>query len=70
MEPTARELPFPVWLAAIFGFAKAGFLALMGVIGLFAWNGVTDPWGIGSLIMAALFNLATGIVGGVEVDAR
>ena len=36
MGATARELPFPVWLAAIFGFAKAGFLALMGVIGVFA----------------------------------
>ena len=59
MEATARELPFPVWLAAIFGFAKAGFLALMGVIGLFAWEGVTDPWGIGSLIMAALFGIAS-----------
>ena len=59
MEATARELPFPVWLAAIFGFAKAGFLALMGVIGVLAWNGVSDPWGIGSLIMAALFGIAS-----------
>ena len=59
MEATARELPFPVWLAAIFGFAKAGFLALMGVIGVLAWDGVTDPWGIGSLIMAALFAIAS-----------
>ena len=25
---------------------------------------------IGTLIMAALFNVATGVVGGVEVDAR
>ena len=59
MEATARELPFPVWLAVIFGFAKAGFLALMGVIGVLAWNGVSDPWGIGSLIMAALFGIAS-----------
>jgi hypothetical protein len=59
MEATARELPFPVWLAAIFGFAKAGFLALMGVIGVLAWNGVSDPWGIGSLILAALFGIAS-----------
>jgi len=59
MEATARELPFPVWLAAIFGFAKAGFLALMGVIGVLAWDGVSDPWGIGSLIMAALFGIAS-----------
>jgi hypothetical protein len=59
MEATRRELPFPVWLAAIFGFAKAGFLALMGVIGVLAWDGVTDPWGIGALVLAALFGLAS-----------
>lgn len=59
MEATARELPFPVWLAAIFGFAKAAFLALMGVIGVLAWDGVSDPWGIGSLILAALFGIAS-----------
>lgn len=59
MEASRRELPFPVWLAAIFGFAKAGFLALMGVIGVFAWNSVTDPWGIGALVLAALFGLAS-----------
>jgi hypothetical protein len=59
MEATARELPFTVWLAAIFGFAKAAFLALMGVIGVLAWNGVSDPWGIGSLILAALFGIAS-----------
>jgi hypothetical protein len=59
MEATARELPFPVWLAAIFGLAKAGYLALMGDIGVLAWDGVTDQWGIGSLIMAALFGIAS-----------
>jgi len=58
MEATVRELPFPVWLAAIFAFAKAGFLALMGIIGLFAWEGVSDPWGIGALVLAALFAIA------------
>jgi hypothetical protein len=59
MEATARELPFPVWLAAIFGFAKAAFLALMGVIGILAWDDVTDPWGIGALVLAALFGIAS-----------
>jgi hypothetical protein len=59
MEATARELPFPVWLAAIFGFAKAAFLALMGIIGILAWDDVSDPWGIGCLIMAALFGIAS-----------
>ena len=59
MEASSRELPFPVWLAAIFGFAKAGFLALMGVIGVLAWDSVTDPWGIGALVLAALFGVAS-----------
>lgn len=59
MEASSRELPFPVWLAAIFGFAKAGFLALMGIIGVFAWDGVSDPWGIGALVLAALFGIAS-----------
>jgi hypothetical protein len=59
MEATARELPFAVWLAAIFGFAKAAFLALMGVIGVLAWDDVTDPWGIGALVLAALFGIAS-----------
>ena len=59
MEASARELPFPVWLAAIFGFAKAAFLALMGVIGVLAWDDVTDPWGIGALVLAALFGIAS-----------
>jgi hypothetical protein len=59
MEATSRELPFPVWLAAIFGFAKAAFLALMGVIGVLAWDDVTDPWGIGALVLAALFGIAS-----------
>ncbi|MCZ7589342.1 MAG: hypothetical protein M5U27_10920 [Gaiella sp.] len=59
MEASSRELPFTVWLAAIFGFAKAGFLALMGVIGVFAWDSVTDPWGFGALVLAALFGVAS-----------
>ena len=59
MEASSRELPFPVWLAAIFGFAKAGFLALMGVIGVLAWDSVSDPWGIGALVLAALFGGAS-----------
>ncbi len=59
MEATRRELPFPVFLASLFGFAKGGFLALMGVIGLFAWEGVSDPWGIGALVLATLFGIAS-----------
>jgi len=59
MEGTRRELPFSVTVAAYFGFAKAAFLGLMGVIGILAWDDVTDPWGIGALVLAALFGLAS-----------
>lgn len=58
MEGT-RELPFVVMIASFFGFAKAAFLGFMGLIGLLAWNDVTEPWGIGALLFAAVFGLAS-----------
>jgi hypothetical protein len=54
-----RELPFVVTIASFFGFAKAAFLGFMGIIGLVAWNDVTEPWGIGALLLAAVFGLAS-----------
>ena len=57
MEGTGRELPFVVLVASFFGFAKAAFLGVMGVIGIVSWDDVSDPWGIGALVLAALFGL-------------
>lgn len=54
-----RELPFVVTIASFFGFAKAAFLGFMGLIGLVAWDDVTEPWGIGALVLAAVFGLAS-----------
>ena len=31
----------------------------MGIIGLVSWNDVTEPWGIGALVLAALFGIAS-----------
>jgi hypothetical protein len=59
VEVASQEAPPAVLLASVFGFAKAGFLGLMGIIGLAAWDDVTDPWGIGALVLAALFGLAS-----------
>jgi len=59
MDETDRALPFPVWLAAMFGFVKAAFLGLMGVIGIIAWDSVSNPWGFGALALAILFGLAS-----------
>ena len=59
MEGTRRDLPFVVMLAALFGFAKAAFLGFLGIIGLVSWNDVTEPWGIGALVLAALFGIAS-----------
>ena len=59
METTRQELPFVVMLASLFGFAKAAFLGFMGIIGLVSWNDVTEPWGIGALVLAALFAIAS-----------
>jgi hypothetical protein len=55
----SRESPPAVWLASVFGFVKAGFLAFMGIIGVATWDDVTEPWGIGALVLAALFALAS-----------
>jgi hypothetical protein len=47
-------------MAALFGVGAIVFLPIFyGVLGF-----------IGTLIMAWLFNVAAGIVGGVEIDAR
>ena len=59
MEESRRDVPSTVFIASIFGFAKAAFLGFMGVIGLISWNDVTDPWGIGALALAALFAIAS-----------
>ena len=54
-----RELPASVFVASLFGFAKAAFLGFMGIIGIIAWDSVTDPWGYGALAIAILFLLAS-----------
>jgi len=59
VEASRRELPFVVMLAAMFGFAKALFLGFMGIIGIATWNDVSNPWGIGALVLAGLFALAS-----------
>lgn len=59
VEVDSREAPFAVWLAAVFGFVKAAFLGFMGIIGVATWDEVSDPWGIGALVLAALFLLAS-----------
>jgi hypothetical protein len=54
-------------VAAFIGFAKAAFLGIMGVIGVFAWDDVTNPWGIGALVLGAFFALASwGLLRGAE----
>jgi hypothetical protein len=59
VEEARRETPLVVVAAACFGFAKAAFLGLMGLIGVLAWDEVSDPWGIGALVLAAVLALAS-----------
>ena len=59
MQGTRQELPFAVLVASIFGFAKAAFLGFMGLVGLLSWQDVTEPWGIGALVLAALLAIAS-----------
>ena len=59
MEGARRDLPFTVLVASFFGFAKAAFLGFIGLVGLLSWEDVTEPWGIGALVLAALFAIAS-----------
>ena len=58
-SPAGRDLPAPVFVASLFGFAKAAFLGFMGIIGILTWEDVTDPWGYGALALAIVFGLAS-----------
>ena len=58
-SPSDRELPASVFIASLFGVAKAAFLGFMGIIGIVSWDSVTDPWGYGALALAILFALAS-----------
>ena len=58
-SPPDRGFPASVFVASLFGFAKAAFLGFMGIIGIVAWDSVTDPWGYGALALAILFGLAS-----------
>ena len=59
IDRAERDLPAPVFIASLFGFAKAAFLGFMGIIGVIAWDDVTEPWGYGALAFALLFGLAS-----------
>ena len=61
-SPAGRDLPAPVFVASLFGFAKAAFLGFMGIIGILTWDDVTEPWGYGSLALAILFGPAPATV--------
>jgi hypothetical protein len=57
--------------AASDGNGAGGFAALFGVGAIILFPIMYGVFGfVGTLIMAALFNLAAGMVGGIEVDAR
>ena len=61
-QESRRDVPFVVMLASFFGFAKAVFLGFIGVVGVASWDDVSDPWGYGSLVMAALFAIASWLL--------
>jgi hypothetical protein len=53
------------------GVGAGGFAALFGVGAIILFPIFYGVCGfIGTMIMAGLFNLAAGMVGGIEVDAR
>jgi hypothetical protein len=59
VEVAFRKAPPAVLLAWAFGFVKALVLGITGIVGVAAWDDVTNPWGIGALVLGALFGLAS-----------
>ena len=53
------EPPFPVVLATIIGYALAALLLAFGVIGVAFADQVSDPFGVGMLVLGAIVGLAT-----------
>jgi len=53
------DLPFPVLLATIVGYVLASLLLVFGVIGVAFADEVSDPFGVGLLVLGAVIGLAT-----------
>ncbi len=60
---TDRSAPFPVFLATVVGYVLAACLVLFGVIGLAAADQVSDPFGIGLLVLGVVVGVATVLLG-------
>ena len=60
---TDESAPFPVFLATVVGYVIAASLLVFGVIGVAAADQVSDPFGIGILVLGAVVGLATVMLG-------
>lgn len=60
---TDQSAPFPVFLATVVGYVIAASLLVFGVIGVAAADQVSDPFGIGILVLGAVVGLATVMLG-------
>jgi 4-amino-4-deoxy-L-arabinose transferase-like glycosyltransferase len=60
---TDQSAPFPVFLATVVGYVIAASLLVFGVIGVAAADQVSDPFGVGILVLGAVVGLATVMLG-------
>ena len=60
---TDESAPFPVFLATVVGYVIAASLLVFGVIGVAAADQVSDPFGVGILVLGAVVGLATVMLG-------
>ena len=53
------ELPFPVLIVIFVGYILAGAMILFGVLGVAIADEVSDPFGVGLLVLGAIIGIAT-----------
>jgi hypothetical protein len=60
---TDTSLPFPVFLAAVVGYIVAASLVVFGLIGVAAADQVSDPFGVGLIVLGLVVLAATIMLG-------
>jgi hypothetical protein len=65
-----RSIPFPVVIAVFVGYALAAGLLFFGLVGVAAADEVSDPFGVGLLVLGVVILGATILLGRGSNAAR